>query len=437
MVLVRKKCVCKRTNRTWDLIHQRERKLIQQWNEKRLLDSLTPYSEFWTLSFNMETIKSFIQNINIMVCIHISISTLAVFIFQKLNVCFDINAALFVSPMVFPLAFSINSDFQRREKVLEDLAAFKSAGITWYFCMREWRQPAGLDTNWIIAVRKRVESLLFLLSEYLLTATVERRVIILRAIYEDFSYANTLIESLRASKLPGNSAIVSRSVHCVHMMCLSVERLRVVRDYRSPRSIRSFNKVVIITILITLAPYLVHLGVQSGNHWQPYYVAIILAFIFSTLHGVQDKLDDPFDGIGRDDDINLDTMDEWVPVLESANHFRTRTFGQGKDESYVETYVDDPIHHCQNHCVEPTNSIASDVREEIEDAMTISTTDNDDNIYSNFTMYSSHEINLIKDEETPDRLNCESRDYVVDYSSSSEKDYCDKNENIATGYVLL
>ena len=35
-----------------------------------------------------------------------------------------------------------------------------------------------------------------------------------------------------------------------------------------------------------------------------------------SFQGVQDKLDDPFDGVGEDD-INVDTFDEWSPILES------------------------------------------------------------------------------------------------------------------------
>ena len=93
-----------------------------------------------------------------------------------------------------------------------------------------------------------------------MTDEMDRRRIILRAIYEDFSGANELAEQLRASKLPANSAIVSRVVHFIYLMGLAVERLRVIRDYRSPRSIRSFNKVFIIILLVALAPYFVHLG---------------------------------------------------------------------------------------------------------------------------------------------------------------------------------
>ena len=70
-------------------------------------------------------------------------------------------------------------------------------------------------------------------------------------------------------------------------MCLSFERLRVVREYRSPRSIRSFNKVFIMFLPIILGPYFVHVGKESKSEWQPYCVAILIAFVFSALQGAQ------------------------------------------------------------------------------------------------------------------------------------------------------
>lgn len=87
-------------------------------------------------------------------------------------------------------------------------------------------------------------------------------------------------------------------------MCHAFERLRVIREYRSPRTIRSFTKVFIFLMPIVLSPYYVHMGMKSGNVWSPYYIAVLTSFIFGTLQGVQDVLDDPFDGISEDD-INL------------------------------------------------------------------------------------------------------------------------------------
>lgn len=321
----------------FDIIHDEGRDSISLWRDKRLkkMAARKSYLLFYLHTFKLETLQSFLQNFNFMVLFQMLIAGVAVYLFQKFNIAFDLHVTLFVSPIVFPLAFSIDADFQRREKVLEDLAQFKSSGMVWYFCMRDWKQAAQLDNDWITAVQDKLRSVLFHLREYLLTYKPDRRKIILRAMYEDFSDMNQLIEKLRASKLPSNSAIVSRAIHLLNMMCLSFERLRVVREYRSPRSIRSFNKVLIMILPIILAPYYVFLGEKNGNQWEPYYISVLVAFVFSALQGVQDKLDDPFDGMSEDD-INLDSFDEWNSSLE---HTMKRTFAIGRFKVSVEEKI--------------------------------------------------------------------------------------------------
>ena len=71
------------------------------------------------------------------------------------------------------------------------------------------------------------------------------------------------MEEIRQSKLPANTAIVSRAIGLISDACLAFERLRVIREYRSPRSIRSFNKVFIMLFPIILAPHLIMKGRQE------------------------------------------------------------------------------------------------------------------------------------------------------------------------------
>ena len=80
---------------------------------------------------------------------------------KELKLQYDVHVALFISPIVFPLAFSINTDFQRREKVLEDLATFKSSAMMWFFCMRDWREAASFPDNHMRDVRNKIKSVLF------------------------------------------------------------------------------------------------------------------------------------------------------------------------------------------------------------------------------------------------------------------------------------
>ena len=295
---------------------EKDRKMIHEWNEKKY-SIKNPvlhksYRGFLVYTFNVGTIISFIKNFNFMVLIQMSLAVVSVYLFRRFDITCNIHVALFVSPIVFPLAFSINTDFQRREKVLDDLASFKSAAMVWFFCMRDWKEAAQMDDQWLKACHYKLKSLLLYLREYLLTKRGNtKRAALLRAIYEDFSDTNQLIEKVRASNLPSNTALMSRVIHLLNVMCLSFERLRNVREYRSPRSIRSFNKVLIFFLPFILAPYFVFLGKDIDNHWSAYYIAVLVSFTFGALQGVQDKLDDPFDGMSEDD-INLKTIDEWT-----------------------------------------------------------------------------------------------------------------------------
>lgn len=89
-------------------------------------------------------------------------------------------------------------------------------------------------------------------------------------------------------------------------MCHTFERPRVIREYRSPRTIRSFNKVFIFLMPILLSPYYVHTG-----------IAALTSFIMGRLQGVQDVLDDPFNRISEGD-INLGQVRSFEPSYQSS-----------------------------------------------------------------------------------------------------------------------
>ena len=81
---VRKTGVVQRANHEdWVLIHDHERRLIEEWREKRMKDPFRRFGEFFTLRFGVNTAKSFLMNLNLMVFIHIAISTIAVFMCQR------------------------------------------------------------------------------------------------------------------------------------------------------------------------------------------------------------------------------------------------------------------------------------------------------------------------------------------------------------------
>ena len=320
-----------------------EKKIIYEGNEQRHKNYQgirKSYQKFLIYTFKLGTIISFIGNLNFMVLIQMCLAGAAVYTFTTFDITFDTHVSLFISPIVFPLAFSINTDFQRREKVLDDLANFKSSSMVWYFCMRDWKEAAGLDDQFLKTCHNKLKKMLFHLREYLLTERGDQtRAALLRKLYGHFSDTNQLIEKVRGSKLPANTALMSRVIHLLNMMCLSFERLRNIREYRSPRSIRSFNKVLIFFLPFILAPYFVFLGKKIDNYWSPYYIAVMASFIFGCLQGVQDKLDDPFDGMSEDD-VNIESIAEWT--FDSLGATVNRNFKVGRFQvlTNIETALD-------------------------------------------------------------------------------------------------
>lgn len=133
------------------------------------------------------------------------------------------------------------------------------------------------------------------------------------------------------------------------IMCWSFERLRVVREYRSPRTIRAFTKVLIFFLPLLLSPYYIYVGRSSvhtttgtaklaepvttasptpmmqqsetkrGTAWPAYFLAVLVSFVFGSLQAVEDALDDPFDGISEDD-INLDQVRYMVNCHRVVSH---------------------------------------------------------------------------------------------------------------------
>ena len=299
----------------WDIIDEQGREPIYEWSQRRRNKLLSRgslcYRDFMVYTFTFNTLKSFIQNFNFMVIFQMALAAVAVYLSTYFDLTFDINVKLFVSPIVFPLAFAINADFQRREKVLDDLANFKAAAMTWFFCLRDWKDAAHLDKMWMQTVHSKLKNITFYVREYLITKKIPRRKVILSAIYEDFSDICQLIEIVRKSDLPANTSLVARIHLLMNTLYLTFERLRIVRDYRSPRSIRSFNKVFIFFLPTIISPYCVFLGQKTKNEWSPYYISVLIAFVFSALQGAQDKLDEPFYGMSEDD-IKLSSIEEWT-----------------------------------------------------------------------------------------------------------------------------
>lgn len=310
-----------------DFIEEGRREIFT-WRDKRHSKRSGLQGRIYAITklfIDKSLVRSFTSNLSIVVGFQMLLAALCTYACVTLNLEFDVQMSLFVSPIVFPLAFSINANYQRRETVLEDLAMFKAASLILFFCHRDWIKAIGLPVDLLKTLSNKLKFLVINIREYLLTEDSQKRKVILQAVYEDFSDVSQLNDKLRASELKSNSSLISRIIHCHNLMCWSFEKLRVIREYKSPRSLRSFTKMFIFLMPLLLSPYYVYSGRQTNSAWAPYFISVLVSFLFGSLQAVQDKLDDPFDGIGEDD-VNLGQLDDWTTQSLLTN--RTVTVGR-------------------------------------------------------------------------------------------------------------
>lgn len=295
---------------------------VQEIREKRKQKQRKSYSgfcaDFMNHEWSTDVLRVFLGSVNIVIIVQIIVGVASVYAFRHFNIWFVLDSSLIVSPIVFPLAFAINIDFQRREKILEMLGRLKSSIIGFYFCMREYKYCTEMGVDWFHAIRQKLACFSLNIHEYLITEDVDRRRVLLDSVYEDLSATNEMLWKIRRVNLPNSAPLISRHTQTLNDIMSSFEYLQNFREYRSSRAIRSFNKVMVFILPIILSPYFVHLGNTQKKEWASYYMSIMTVFIFSTLQGVHDKLDNPFDGMGEDD-VNMEELEEWIIEMLDYN----------------------------------------------------------------------------------------------------------------------
>eukprot|EP00128_Syssomonas_multiformis_P017106 Colp12_sorted_trinity150504_noHs@7133 len=120
--------------------------------------------------------------------------------------------------------------------------------------------------------------------------------------YRHLSELDCLIDSFRKAKMDGVHVYCSRMLNLHGNAFTCFERIRNLREYRTPRALRAFTKILIICMPIYGAPFFAYTGSRFPSvAGVEYYMATMVNLIMGALQNVQDELDDSFDSIGEDD----------------------------------------------------------------------------------------------------------------------------------------
>ena len=232
----------------------------------------------------------------------------ATYICLDLGIAADLPTSLIAVSIVFPIVFSINAAYTRREEALRYLGLVRASIASIYLAHRDWVASAQKDHESRAAALGRA---LYGSICDALAADAQTRPRARVAVRDGFSDFSRSIEQLRASGL--SSTEVSRVNNYLNLAITEFERLRAISDYRTPASLRAYSKVYLNIFPMLYAPLYASIG-QSAGIIFGYAVAVAFAFVLVGLDNIQDALENPFDGIGLDDvDLNAEGELYWLP----------------------------------------------------------------------------------------------------------------------------
>jgi predicted membrane chloride channel (bestrophin family) len=224
----------------------------------------------------------------------------------------DVPTDLIGLAVVFPIVFSINAAYKRREEALGFHGSIRAHAVALYYAHRDWAPAAaGPGSAHAARIRGLVEELLGAIGADL--GRKGRTPETLARVFAVFSKLSASHEELRRADLGVSE--VSRANQYLGKMMVDFERMRAIAVYRTPLALRAYSRVFLNLFPIAFGPYFAFMCTEAKNFpWIGYLVAVLYSMVLLSLDNLQDQLEDPYDGVG-DDDIKLDAVGEYRPMI--------------------------------------------------------------------------------------------------------------------------
>ena len=237
----------------------------------------------------------------------IAIACIFTYLCIQFGFVFDIPTDLIGIAIVFPIVFSINAAYVRREKALTHFSEIKGSALGIRMAHLHWVNSDTL--NHLKILDNSYASFFEKMSTYLKTKSPSSKTydeIILH--FQDISLSHEELRNLGLS-----TSEISRLNQYLQRMIIEFENINNIKKYRTPNSLRAYSKVFLNTFPIVYAPFFAFIA-STNSHLFGFSLAIMYGLVLTSLDNIQDDLEDPFDGIGSDD-ISLEFPNMLSPEL--------------------------------------------------------------------------------------------------------------------------
>lgn len=241
-------------------------------------------------------LKTIVLIINLKAIVVAALAVISTYVCIRFGITANYPLTLIATAIIFPIVFSINSAYKRRENALDDYGSLKAHGRAIYFATRDWLEDSDLDKQ---------EKCRTLLGDLLrdtralfggLRSDMHERE---ERVYADFSRLSQFIRNdLRQAGLA--SGEVSRCNQYLSKMLLSFEQVKHIYQYRTPRTLRAFSDFFITVMPPLYGPYFAYIALDYSPYLT-YMMPVLFAFVLVSLDNIQEHLENPFDQVGQDD----------------------------------------------------------------------------------------------------------------------------------------
>lgn len=240
--------------------------------------------------------KSFFLIINWKTFVAAILSVISAYACTKLDIKAEFPFYLISIAIVFPIVFSIDSAYKRREHALQFYGDLKAHAQSLYFGVRDWVDNR--DQGKEAAVFKKMIITLFRDLSAMFLLDPEDAKSKETALYHKFSELSREVSRLKSLGLEGGE--ISRLHQYVSKMLISYNIVRNIFFYRTPVTLRAYSKIFIYFFPILYGPYAAS-TYDDYSFGIAYILAVLYSVILVSLDNLQDHLENPFDQVGEDD----------------------------------------------------------------------------------------------------------------------------------------
>ncbi|WP_420642595.1 bestrophin family ion channel [Candidatus Leptofilum sp.] len=251
----------------------------------------------------MQTIKQFRKIIDYHTWLVTGLALMVVFLCRQLDFLVELPTTLIGIAVVFPLVFSINSAYKRREDALRAFASLKGHGMALIFAHREWPQGEASHT---VRAEQLLKRLLTAVASHFSSNGHDQSQTKpqIYAIFSDYSHSHEL---LRQAGVPANE--ISRANQYLRQLIIEFEKMNNIVNYRTPLALRAYSRLFLNLFPLLFGPHFANIAYPE-HPFAGYIVALVYSLVLVSLDNIQDHLENPFDGVGTDD-LHLDVADEY------------------------------------------------------------------------------------------------------------------------------